>query len=541
MISRKNIIILEALVLCVIALSFASVTHNSSTICDGVQYKEDPLDDSFERCYSNMCNETTHFRCLYGGCIPISNICNNKNDCWDGSDENELLCLEDEDLDAKYEDIHGDCESNFDCKDKGALVGDRCITWDRVCDGKSDCTDNRDESTSICAMIPCAPPNFRCKYGACISQNAMCNHVIDCFDSSDELLEICLHPSAYVDVATSLNHSSSDEITTFQGRQKWTVNECVLNDPKMVGEDFLSGITYLGGDGKVPDKNHVVLRCAEGYSLDGEKYNICDGDKWLNKLGRCVQQCKHFGNNEHSTQCFHNNILVDCEQQYLLKDTEMKVTCAPGYIDEAYGTQVCGDGGEWKVKKALPKCKPMCGFKVIEDCPDPWEMSVFQRGHKPIFQFACTATVVSPFFLLAPSSCFQNITIKSVKSREPVLYTVAEGERYTETFNAHELHAYKLHNVSFIQNVTQEYEGIFYPLVLVQLMQPLEIGANLNPVCLSDNDPPEKWLTRGDFKENVGKAICKKKNDLYVLEEYIGSGSAKYDISAFMRPIKDYI
>lgn len=72
-------------------------------------------------------------------------------------------------------------------------------------------------------------------------------------------------------------------------------------------------------------------------------------------------------------------------------------------------------------------------------------------------------------------------------------------------------------------------------------MQPLEIGANLNPVCLSDNDPPEKWLTRGDFKENVGKAICKKKNDLYVLEEYIGSGSAKYDISAFMRPIKDYI
>lgn len=35
-----------------------------------------------------------------------------------------------------------------------------------------------------------------------------------------------------------------------------------------------------------------------------------------------------------------------------------------------------------------------------------------------------------------------------------MLYTVAEGACYTETFNANEIHAYKLHNVSAIHNVT---------------------------------------------------------------------------------------
>lgn len=251
-----------------------------------------------------------------------------------------------------YKDISGDCEwvdvywaklylftkelfihifRYFDCKDKGARVGDRCLTWDRVCDGVSDCTDNRDESASICAMIDCAPPNFRCKYGACISQDALCNHVIDCFDGSDELKEIC-QPRSLIRDDPPLPDPNFHAIPTFQGLPKWTVNECVLNDPKMVAEDFLSGITYLGGDGKVPDKTQVELRCAEGYSLDGKENNICDGDKWLNKLGRCVQQCKPFDSNIYSTQCFHNGNLVDCGQQYLLKDTEMKVTCAPGYI-----------------------------------------------------------------------------------------------------------------------------------------------------------------------------------------------------------------
>lgn len=72
-------------------------------------------------------------------------------------------------------------------------------------------------------------------------------------------------------------------------------------------------------------------------------------------------------------------------------------------------------------------------------------------------------------------------------------------------------------------------------------MQPLEFGGNLSPVCLPDNEPPSNWLTPGSFKENVGEAIIKKINDLYVLKEFIGGGSAKYDISAFMNPINDYI
>ncbi|KAH8250184.1 hypothetical protein KR026_007334 [Drosophila bipectinata] len=464
----------------------------------------------------------------------MDQICNGNKDCWDGSDENELLCLEGGDLEEKYTEIAGDCE-DFECQNEGARVGHKCLTWDRVCDGKSDCKDSLDENIDICSYMECPPPHFRCKYGACISQNALCNHVADCLDGSDELAEIC---DSYL-IDTDLEGIRP----TPQGLSKWTVNQCNLNDSRLVAEDFALGITYRGADGNVPEKRHVVLRCADGYSLDGEENNICDGDKWRYELAKCLPQCKHFGSNVLSTQCFRNNNLVDCEQAYLVMGTKMNVACAQGYIGDNYGTQVCGNG-EWKVIRTLPTCRPMCGFKQFkdQDHPDPWEMSVFQRGHEPVFYYVGRAIVLSPFILLAPYSSFRNTTIGSVNPDEPLLYTVAQGPRYSDTFKAQELHPYKLHNVSAIYNVTEKFKNVDYPLVLVQLIQPLEFDVLFSPVCLPVAEKSGNWITHGDFKEHLGEPITSmKSNELYLLEAFIGSDSEKYQISAFMEKIQNHI
>lgn len=112
----------------------------------------------------------SEFQCVGSRrCIPSLWLCDNEDDCGDGSDE---LCP----ITCPPE--------QFRCS------GGACLPVELRCNGHPDCADQSDEE--FCApvtVIPgCVPGEFRCANGRCLSAAKVCDGRLDCgfADDSDE-------------------------------------------------------------------------------------------------------------------------------------------------------------------------------------------------------------------------------------------------------------------------------------------------------------------------------------------------------------------
>lgn len=125
---------------------------------------------------NNICG-SEEATCRNGECIRRQDLCDNKFDCRDKSDE--LYC------DRRSSQSDQTCQpTEFRCANR------LCVQKMWVCDGEDDCGDRSDER-SCGSKGPgdvCAPWEFECRSGRqCVPKNYHCDGQKDCVDMSDEI------------------------------------------------------------------------------------------------------------------------------------------------------------------------------------------------------------------------------------------------------------------------------------------------------------------------------------------------------------------